>query len=168
MRGLNIYPRFMGILWKRRFSRRASYLFQLKKVKVQQAIFLEKIFRSHNSKKVQGVVGGGETPFSPHGFFHFLFLFHNIMKHCIDRHAIISMSHNWSLLSFTGNWRRTITNFPPRSYPNIPSLPHDSDHAECRGVTVRSIQLRWYPFLMPSINVIDRKIFNTGSIRVES
>ena len=39
---------------------------------------------------------------------------------------------------------------------------------ECRGVTVRSIQLRWYPFLMPSINVVDRKFFNTGSIRVES
>ena len=39
---------------------------------------------------------------------------------------------------------------------------------ECRGVTVRSIQLRWYPFLMPCFNVIDRKFFNTGSIRVES
>ena len=34
---------------------------------------------------------------------------------------------------------------------------------ECRGVTVRSIQLRWYPFLMPSINVIDRNFLTQGA-----
>ena len=56
------------------------------------------------------------------------------MKHCIDMQAIISVSHNCSLLSLTCNWRRTITNIPPRSYPPTPSLPHDSDHAECGGV----------------------------------
>ena len=38
---------------------------------------------------------------------------------------------------------------------------------ECWGVTVRSIQLRWYPFLIPYSGTYS-KIFNTGSIRVES
>ena len=38
---------------------------------------------------------------------------------------------------------------------------------ECRGVTVRSIQLRWYPFRNPYSGTYS-KIFNTGSIRVES
>ena len=39
---------------------------------------------------------------------------------------------------------------------------------ECWGVTVRSTQLRWYPFLMPCFNVIYSKFFTTGSIRVKS
>ena len=40
---------------------------------------------------------------------------------------------------------------------------------ECRGVTVRSIQLRWYPFLTLARNSYTySKFFNTGSIRVKS
>ena len=40
---------------------------------------------------------------------------------------------------------------------------------ECWGVTVRSIQLRWYPFLIPMLeSYVYSKFFNTGSIRVKS
>ena len=85
---------------------------------VQRAIFLEKISRSHNFREGAGGHGRWRNPISQtRFFFHFLFHFHNIMKHCIDRHAIISVSHNCSLLSLTYNRRRKITNIPPRSHP---------------------------------------------------
>ena len=66
----------MGILWKRRSSRRASFLFQLKKVQVQQTIFLERIFRSHNFRGGAGDRGRWGNPIFTHmGFFNFLFPF---------------------------------------------------------------------------------------------
>ena len=71
MRSFGFHSRFMGIFWKRRSRRRLTN--EEKSSKVHKAFFDRKKSAPIIQGMVQGVLGGGENPFSPHEFFYFFY-----------------------------------------------------------------------------------------------
>ena len=91
-----------------------------------------------------------ERTYFPHTIFSFYFFIFLFMKYCIDRYAIILVPHNSSLLSLTCLQRHTVTIIPSIVSPSpTPSLPHDSDHAECERVSVYPVSTPLTVFLYP-------------------
>ena len=70
MRSFGFHSRFMGIFWKRRSRRRLT---NKEKSSSPQGLFDRKKSAPIIQGMVQGVLGGGENPFSPHDFFYFFY-----------------------------------------------------------------------------------------------
>ena len=119
--GLKFYPDLRNFVKTAIFSTRVVFISVEKSSKYSRQFFWRKLLAAIIPGKVQGVVGGGETPFSSHDFFHFLFNFHDIIEHCNDRRATISVSFNCSLLSPAWKQRHTITIIHIFSAPHHPS-----------------------------------------------
>ena len=78
MRSFGFHSRFMGIFWKRRSRRRLTN--EEKNFQgLHKAFFDRKKSEPIIQGMVQGVLGGGENPFSPHDFFYFfIFSYQNL------------------------------------------------------------------------------------------
>ena len=109
---------------------------------------------------MQGVVGGGETPFSRTRFSSFYFFYFSFSRHyealCIeDARKYFSVTHLLPNISLT---RTSVTQSRSLFHHSLrpsPSLPHDSDHAECGGVLCLHGSTPFQYFRAGAIGTID-------------
>ena len=108
--------------------------------------FRERTSHSHNFREFSGGRGRWGKPISHTRFFHFNFNFYLFSQHY---EVLLPQTRNYSrvtqLLLIIAHMKIASNNHDHSTHPT-PSLPHDSDHAECGGVLAYTDRLRFSLF----------------------